>query len=60
MNALLTDLLDMLGLIALAVGVVCGLWPSIGGFAICAGAAVLLGSSWLIDQIGHRRRGDSP
>ena len=44
---LVTDWLDVLGLLAVAVGLVLGLWPYLGGFSLLSGGiAVLAGSAF--------------
>lgn len=42
-----TDLLDILGLLALATGVTGGAWTYIGAWALCLGAVVLFAGSYL-------------
>jgi hypothetical protein len=39
--------LDILGLVAVAAGIVGGLWAFVGAWALCAGGAVIFTGSWL-------------
>lgn len=52
----ITDALDVLGLLALAVGVAGGLWPVISWPAIAAGGVVILAGS-VVASLTARPRG---
>lgn len=43
----MTDVLDMVGLLALAAGVTGGALSLIGAWALCLGGLVILAASWL-------------
>ncbi len=46
MHEVATDVLDVLGLLAVAAGVLLGLWPVVHGWALVpAGAVVIAGSA---------------
>ena len=59
MRDLITTLLDVVGLLAVAIGigVVVATW-STGAGIVTAGVLVLAGSQ-LVDRIGHREEGSS-
>ncbi len=59
MRDLITTLLDVIGLLAVAIGigVVVATW-STGAGIVTAGVLVLAGSQ-LVDRIGHREEGSS-
>ncbi len=46
MRETLTTLLDILGLLLVAAGVIGGLWLPIGPWALIPGGAVVLAGSW--------------
>lgn len=46
MHELVTTVLDVVGLLLLAAGVVVGLVPWVGGWAFSAGGVVVLAGSW--------------
>jgi hypothetical protein len=41
-----TDILDLVGLLALAAGVTGGAWAYVGPWALCLGGLVILAASW--------------
>jgi len=46
-----TTLLDTLGLLLIAAGMVGGAWAYIGASALCIGGVVLLAGAWLASHI---------
>lgn len=43
---MITDILEAVGLLALAAGVTGGAWEFVGPWALCLGGVVLLAASW--------------
>lgn len=50
MREFTTTLLDTLGLLLLAAGIVGGSWAFIGAWALCLGGAVVLAGSWFASR----------
>lgn len=46
MREILTDLLDLLGLLLVAIGVTAGVWSILGPWALSVGGCVVLAGSW--------------
>lgn len=56
MRELLTDVLDVLGLLAVAAGVAAGVAAWVGWWGLAAGGAVVLVGSQLAVRLGGERR----
>jgi hypothetical protein len=56
----ITDLLDVLGLLAVAAGVGGGLWPRIGWWALVVAGALLLVGVQVAEMVGRPRREPEP
>lgn len=51
MRDFVTTLLDTLGLLLIAAGVVGGLWVYVGAWALVGGGGVVLAGSWLASRV---------